>query len=252
MIKSFNDFIRDSINENLNSDKFIATLATSLLDKIKKTASSPSSEYKKIKSAEFITPLTFDLDLIIKREESPSFKTDSHFKNLPWEKINFDTFGFSIDANTYMDKDEDIVPEIEIVLLLNPNDENSTYSELYFKLVDILAHELHHLTQAGWNRQPFKTYPSSKKNRDAAKHDYKYFLLQDEVESMVSGMYARSKVEKRDLDLIFDQYLLPFIQYKYITTDQYSKIVKIWIKYALENYPEAKFSSKVKEIVNSI
>jgi hypothetical protein len=130
--------------------------------------------------------------------------------------------------------------------------EPECYPELYYKLIDIISHELHHLTQSGWNRKPFTIVPVAKSVRDNAKHDYKYFLLPDEIESMVVGMYTRSQVQKKDLDLIFDQYLLPFIEYEYITQDQYSEIIKVWVKYALDNYPEVKFSSKVKEIVNSI
>ena len=69
---------------------------------------------------------------------------------------------------------------------------------------------------------------------------------------MVEGMYVRSQIEKTDLDKVFDNYLLPFIESKYITQSEYSIIMNTWVKHALELYPDVKFSNRVKSIINSI
>jgi hypothetical protein len=90
------------------------------------------------------------------------------------------------------------------------------------------------------------------KDREDSKKTYKYFILPEEIESMVEGMYVKSKVQHRNLDEIFNDYLSPFIDSKYITQSEYLQVMNTWVTHALELYPDAKFSNKVKSIINSI
>jgi hypothetical protein len=88
--------------------------------------------------------------------------------------------------------------------------------------------------------------------RERSKKSYKYFLLRDEIESMIEGMYENSKAQNVPLDQVFDDYLLPFIQTGYMSEPEYHKVMRTWVTRALELYPDATFSDKVEHIVDSI
>lgn len=249
MIKSFLQFI----NENMDhKSEFIKGLAQNLIERVRTSQFDESDEYSVFAGMEFTEPFIFDLILNVKRQSNLNIENDSHFKSLPWEKINFDDLGYSIDANTRMSKDRTRVPAITIHIIVNPKEEPSLYSKLYFRLIDILTHETNHLNQLGLNREPFNTHVSDIHTRNSSKKSYKYFLLPDEIESMVEGMYVKSKVQHRDLDEVFNDYLQPFIESKYITMTEYLTVMKTWVTRAVELYPDAKFSEKVSKIINSI
>ena len=249
MIKSFLQFINENMDQNT---EFIKGLAQNLIDKLRTSQFDESTEYSVFAGMQFTEPFKFDLKLNVRREISPTIEEDSHFNNLPWEKINFDNLGYAIDANTKMNKLKTKIPNIVIHILMNPKKEPLLYDKLYYRLIDILAHETNHLNQLGLNREPFNIQTSNMDDRNNSKKSYKYFLLPDEIESMVEGMYVRSQIEKTDLDEVFDNYLLPFIESKYITQSEYSIIMNTWVKHALELYPDVKFSNRVKSIINSI
>mgnify|MGYP000326926567 FL=1 len=80
-------------------------------------------------------------------------------------------------------------------------------------------------------------------------------MLPDEIESMVIGMYERSKVEGSKLDELFDKYLIPFVTDKKLSEKEYDEVFKVWMIHALENYPDANINinnPKVSKIVDSI
>lgn len=248
MIKSFSQFI----NENSSSKmEFIESLSTKLIRKIKGESLPDTNEYHSFSGIKFNSPFNFTLTLNISKNSKPDFEKDHHFKSLPWEKINYDEYGYSIDANTIKSKEFE-VPLIEIFLLINPKKEPHLYTKLYSRLLDILTHETNHLDQIEPNADPFSANPSLKTDRLSAKKSYKYFLLPDEIESMVEGMMASAKVQNIPLDHVFNDYLFPFIKSKYITNGQYLEVMTAWIKFAIEKYPDAKFSNKVSYIINSI
>ena len=115
--------------------------------------------------------------------------------------------------------------------------------------MDTVAHEIHHTEQIGPGREAFLSVASSKKSRESAKKSYKYFLLPEEIESMVIGMYNRSQEGKVPLDQLFSEYLLPFVKEGYITTLEYKKVMAEWMDFALSHYPDAIFSKKVEKII---
>jgi hypothetical protein len=248
MLKSFTQFISES--ENLEQD-FIKSTAAQLIQKIK--SADESGEYTTFSGMEFTKPFRFDLILNVRKEKNAKISEDSHFNSLSWEQINYDKLGYAIDANSRTNKGDLLIPEIEIHLILDPTKIPMAYTNLYSRLVDILTHETNHIAQFDQvNRDPFSSHTSNKEERNSAKKSFKYFLLNDEVESMVEGMYASSKVKEIPLDHVFHDYLTPFIQSKYITPEEYSEVLSVWVKAALEKYPDAIFSKKVEKIVNSI
>lgn len=249
MIKSFIEFINESMDQKT---QFIKDLSQILIEKLRTSSLDDSTEYTVFSGMEFVEPFTFDLILNVRRDNSPNLEEDSHFNGLPWEKINFDHLGYSIDANTKMSRSKLKVPKIILHIILNPREEPILYSKLYYRLIDILTHETNHLDQLGINRNPFNSHVSDKMERNNAKKSYKYFLLKDEIESMTEGMYARSKAQNVPLDQVFDNYLLPLIQSGYINDHEYNKVIRVWVTRSLELYPDATFSTKVDHIVNSI
>jgi hypothetical protein len=248
LLKSFLEFI----NESYMDDKdFINTISLRILQKVRSYGYEQSESYYTPEKTHFAEPFEFDLSIKLRKISNFDASNDEHFKSLPWENINFSRNGFVIDANTTVPGDLGI-PEIKLFIVTNPNEEPHSYSKLHAKLIDILTHETTHLEQIGKNWEPFNEKPSNHENREDAKKDFKYFLLNDEVESMVSGMHARSKHSNIPLDHIFDDYLIPFVQSKYITQSEYSEIIETWVKFALEKYPDTTFSNKVDPIINSI
>ena len=69
---------------------------------------------------------------------------------------------------------------------------------------------------------------------------------------MVEGMWVRSVNLGIPLDYVFDDYLIPFVQSKYITPEEYEIVKETWVKHALEVHPDSVFSTKVDKIINSI
>ena len=248
MLKSFSQFISES--ENPEKD-FINTTARQLIQKIKSI--DESDEYTSLAGMEFTEPIRFDLILNVKKKKDVKISEDPHFESLSWEQINYDKLGYAIDANVRTNSGDLLIPEIEIHIILDPNKIPHAYTNLYARLVDILTHETAHISQFDpLDRNPFSSHTSSKEERNSAKKNFKYFLLNDEVEAMVDGMYANAKTKEIPLDHVFHDYLMPFIQSKYITPEEYAEVLSVWVKTALEKYPDAVFSKKVEKIVNSI
>ena len=243
---SFNDYLYEN---HKNDNSFVISFSDKIIEKLINTKLTDSTNDSLFYSQSFKEPMIFLFKLNISKNSKFNIKTDSHFKDLPWEKLNFDRDGYAIDANTKIHSDEEVSPEIIIHLAVDPNREPKLYTKLHARLIDILVHETHHLGQKGINREPFNK--ESSEDREEAKRNYKYFLLDEEVESMVNGMYARSKYSKIPLDYVFYDYLSAFIKTKYISTEEYSKILKTWVKYAVETYPDANFSKKVESLVTS-
>lgn len=249
MVMSFNKFI----NEQLGSEEeFLKDLAIKLIEKIRTSRDHESEEYSEHSGMEFTTPFAFDLNLFVRRDSDADFKQDEHFKNLPWEELNYSEYGYAIDANTHFNHRELSYPSITFHLIIDPRQEPHLYSKLFTRMFDILVHEATHLEQVGQGREPFNQMPSNPKKRELAKKSYEYFLLDDEVESMVNGMYVSSLEQKKPLDQVFNDYLKPYLVSQYITPTEYQKVMKRWVTQAIENYPDAHFSPQVDKIINSI
>jgi hypothetical protein len=209
--------------------------------------------YQTLKKLEYDDETKFDLIVKIKETTESNFSRDPHFVNLSWEILNFNDNGYAIDARTEMSQDT-LIPDITIYLLIDSESKESIYKELEYRLIDIITHELLHTRQIGWNKEPGHSHTTSGKERAKSQDPIEYFKLPEEVEAMVGGMYARSKEEGSNIDDIFREYLNPFIKYGRMTGEDVDDILKIWITFALENYPDVNFSedSLTSQIVDSI
>ena len=250
MLMSFRQFVNESFEDDRSS--FIKKLVSNLIDRVKGSRAGRSSDYETFGGMEFSEPFEFDLRLHLRRDPNPDFESDSHFNDLSWEEINFNQKGFAIDANLRINQADLLIPEIDLHIILDPNKEPHSYQDLSLRLLDLMVHETNHLDQASRLRSPFNVMVSDQGERNAARKSHHYFLLKDEIESMVEGMLARAKTQDAPLDYIFDDYLRPFVQSEYISPDEYQEVLSTWVKHALQLYPDTRFSTKVSKIVNSI
>lgn len=240
MLLSFVQYIKESIQKDSK-----LSLVLTIIEDIKKSS---GSSYVTVGEYLVDDPDQFKIVVDVRKQEDCKLSDDSHFKDLPWEQLNYEQFGWVADANTYV-KDDYL---IKLTIIIDPSRESSCYKKLTARVLDLLTHESNHVNQTGKSRNPFNNRVSDNQTRDNAKKDYNYFLLPDEVESMVKGMYASSNYQKIPLDEVFINYLTPFLKWEYITQDEMEKIIKEWIKYALEEYPTSNFSNKYIKYIESL
>lgn len=137
-------------------------------------------------------------------------------------------------------------PNIQIVIQIDPRFEPQVYRTLYMKLADDIRHELEHIEQ--YEKRP--DILTSAKTRSAINRNPKkmiqYFLMPEEIEAMVSGMYNRAKKERRTLDSVFREYLGYYVTEKFITPLQQKKVIAKWTEYANKRFPKSQFDNNMK------
>ena len=240
MIKRFNNFIYES-----KFDSLALTIAHDLFSIVKSSAGTKPGKAIH-RELTYSTPLEFSLNFIVKRVVQFNPKKSVHFKSLPWEILNFEDNGFSLDANAYIPKaSEDEDPELELILYISPDAEPISYKTLNHKLVEYVRHEIEHLLQTGINRRAGHIIKTPGKVRSEAETSYKYFLLADEIPAMVAGMHASAVRKRIPINQEFEIYLMPFLKSGLITDQEFNKVINTWIKFAKQVYPDAKFSNKV-------
>tara|TARA_R110000868_G_scaffold75697_1_gene218288 strand:+ start:2215 stop:2952 length:738 start_codon:yes stop_codon:yes gene_type:complete len=230
-------------------EKLSISLSKSFMTSIKKF--STVDKYTKLVDLEINEEfIKFDICLIVKNSKMSPFKDDPYFKGKTQALVSIKTDNYVITGNTFINGDD--IPLIEIILYTNGD-----FSEesLYFKLNNVISHEINHLKQVGWNRDSFNFNPDKKEhkhNRQQQQRDYRYFMLPEEIESIVYGMENQSRIQKVPIDTLFDDYLDRYVKSKFMSTSNKSEIIKIWILYTLKYHPLAKLSGKYTEIINNI
>lgn len=232
-----------------NNDFSVLEYVTRILEIIT-NKNIPKEEYIQIDKYEINETDKFDCIVLSRRENSSNLHTDSHFKNLPWENVNMQKYGFCIDATMRTSVDTPI-PEITIHLLLS---DSPDLQEFKFRLIDLIYHEVKHVNQIGINRDSANIHPGKGEHHKNAKSELEYFLIPVEIEAYVHGMYNRSRYEQSNLDELFFKYLTPFIQSGNINIEQAEEAATAWITFALENYPDASYSNSklTQKIIKSI
>jgi hypothetical protein len=210
-----------------------------------------STNYSLIKEYEFLEPVKFDLKVIAKWDQNPDFKSDFHFSELEWERHNFVRLGYSINAITKFNDQEYRIPEIDLFILID-SENDQIYEKLRSRLVGIIGHELRHVRQIGLNREPFMGRVSSQSERSNSQNDYKYFLLPEELDAMVEDKYIQAIEENKPIDEVMCQYLYPFVKDGFMSSLEFKKVYTIWVKRAIELFPDAIFSKKAEKIIEKI
>lgn len=248
ILRSIFSYDEYSINEG-HEDQISSELVREIFDKVLKFRETDT--YKTIFVRDLDEPLPFEIRVKLKKTDEYDIPSDSEFKNLAWEEFNMKKHGFIINANTFIKGDAHDESLIEVVILLDSKSKKYQ-KELYYKLHDIISHEIHHVTQFDSEEEieELGKNPHVHKRREAAQDDYQYFLLDDEIPAMIKGMNRRSQIEGKPLDQIFKEYFDPFLKHGFMTDEQYNEVMKTYIEYAVKHKTNALLSKNAKSYIN--
>ena len=138
------------------------------------------------------------------------------------------------------------VPYFEIDFQVDPQDLPEMWSKIYMDLIDVVRHELEHLTQSGTNvkgvvtiddpraqNNPKLTRPGKQIEDDQFIRDLidmdllpkaDYFRLQKEIDAMLQGMYLKAKKTRKPFADILNDYL----DMQPISPEDKKDILNIW------------------------
>lgn len=153
----------------------------------------------------------FTLDFVVLREDYP----DDHEG---WDIRGFSGWG-NVGAN------------IEIELSVSHDFSLTTFRDACFsELSNVVAHEIHHLTQY---RGPFERpglLPYVEK-RGSQTH-FEYFTSRTEVPAFVIGLRAESALTGNSMEYLATQYLLKQVAANLISEGEKEKILNRWLSYS--------------------
>jgi hypothetical protein len=96
----------------------------------------------------------------------------------------------------------------------------------------LVRHEIEHLTQRGVSVKAGKWMRNNNKMRDTINSNptiaYKYFLLPDEVDANIHGLYAKAKTIKQPYQKVVDDYLDSLIDDGIINGEHRKEIYNKW------------------------
>jgi hypothetical protein len=127
---------------------------------------------------------------------------------------------------------DDDYQNIEIHIAVHPSDGTKIFSKIQPVLRDLIRHEIEHITQRGTYAKAGKWMRKNDKIRDkiASNPDlyYKYFLLPDEVDANIHGLYAKAKTMKQPYQKVIDDYLDSLVSDKVINPEHRREIYNKW------------------------
>jgi hypothetical protein len=136
---------------------------------------------------------------------------------------------FFIDG--YAEADDDY-PNIEIHVAVHPNDGNKIFSKIQPVMRDLVRHEIEHLTQRGMLAKANKFMRRNSAMRVKIKSNpdlyYKYFLLPDEVDANIHGLYSKAKTMKQPYQKVVDDYLDSLVDDEIIKPEHRKEIYNKW------------------------
>jgi hypothetical protein len=162
-------------------------------------------------------PMDFMLsaDLLVKETEEGTYKVDG---------------GADAESQKREDDDEDDIDfaYLEIRFQVDPRSLPQFWSRIYEDLIDVVRHELEHLTQMGVNLVPAKETPDDEMLRQMIDWELlpkaDYFKLQSELEPMLQGMYLKAKKTRTPFKDVINNYL----DMQDITPEEKESILDLW------------------------
>jgi phosphopantetheine adenylyltransferase len=165
------------------------------------------------------------------------------------------TFYFELDANLKVEKtpdqiyaveeptgvDPDVDPEegdptFDINIKVDPRDLPKKWPTIYFDLIDIVRHEIEHLTHFGPDALDVKRLPDDKILRLLIDKEMlpkaDYFRLTAEVDAMLQGMALKAKKKKEPFAKTLNDYLDIQIDNGAINQEEKEDILNLWRKRA--------------------
>ena len=119
------------------------------------------------------------------------------------------------------------LPYLEVKFQVDPRDLPQKWEEIYMDLIDVVRHEIEHMTQQGPNVVASTTTYKNKKGEEVTRFDSKemaddeflrnliklkflpksdYYKLEQEVDAMLQGMYLKAKKLKTPFKDVIDNY----------------------------------------------
>lgn len=247
---SYSDYIFEHFH-NKEFDNVVKTLCDLALSSTLE-ASDTRGEYIILQELEISEPeLDVDIRFLLRKEEGLSLDQDSHFSKMNWQHVKLKKHGYVVTGNVFMT--EGNIPEIEITMAIDTNRlDNDSSKKIYLNLTNTISHELNHLKQKGWNKDYQNIDPSSMEHRKKNNTSHSYFLLPEEIESMVYGMNKQSIEQGVPIDELFDKHLEPFVESGFMKDSEKMQIIKKWLHHTLKMYPNASMSNKYSNIIDNI
>jgi len=101
-------------------------------------------------------------------------------------------------------------PYLEIRFQVDPRDLPQMWEEIYFDLIDLVRHEIEHLTQEGTNAVFSKKMASDTRRRNRINKGElpkaEYFKLKREVDAMLQGLYLKAKKTRTPFKDVISNY----------------------------------------------
>lgn len=142
---------------------------------------------------------------------------------------------FFIDAATSDNDDDETVMLVKV--FLNSTFDKQNLEKLFYKLQEVVRHEIEHFTQHGPYR--IEDRPIYKGDTTNLKTVYGHHKNVIEVPALVHGFYRRAKLEKKPLDEIMIEDLDSEIEKGLLTKNQAENLLTMWLTYAKKNLPSA-------------
>jgi hypothetical protein len=131
---------------------------------------------------------------------------------------------------------------IMLTVVVDPTWEPQIYEKLFYKLQEVVRHEIEHLTQSGYYR--IEDRPKSTTSTAKLKTVYGHHKHKIEVPALVHGFYRRAKIEKRPIDEVMIEDLDSEIEKGNLSKKQAENLLKTWVEYAKKNLPTAIYSQE--------
>lgn len=119
--------------------------------------------------------------------------------------------GYADEGVVTADGDIETIPSIEVNIAFPGENEEQHYTEIMAWLKDVVRHEIEHLTQRGINAKPGKHRNLNFSRRaviaGTPEMYYKYYLLADEIEPNLHGLYTMARYKRQSLSTTISSYL---------------------------------------------
>jgi hypothetical protein len=152
------------------------------------------------------------------KEGELRFEEDYELENSKGQPIDFELLAIlnlkETEDKTYIvdggANEELDPPYLEVNFQVDPRSLPKMWSTIYNDLIDVVRHEIEHLTQSGVNVIPSKEMADDQSIRQMINWGLlpkaEYFKLEKEVDAMLQGMYLKAKKSKTPFKDVIDNY----------------------------------------------
>lgn len=173
----------------------------------------------------------------LKTRKTSTFEKEFEFDFLNFEltaKLRFKKGSQYFIQGFSDDGDNEIYGKIWIDFTIDPLELPNKWSEIYFDLVDVIRHEMEHLTQAGWNEKSGKWHKDDSFKRNLINQGkldaYLYLLLPKEIDANLQGLALKSRKKKESMINTIEHYL----DSEKINAEKKRFVIEVWRKQAIQ------------------